>query len=105
MCPICGMSEGVVQVFLTAPGFMSGKTKFVDKKFDQLAVSYGLSNMSNRDGEPVSKASTELRWGGSGSGAVMEFKNAGLQPGNALEPLKKGLPSLDAMTSKTYSKE
>jgi len=54
ICPAMGCeSTEVAREFKTAPGLTSDTTKFTDKGFDSLASSYGLSDMSNKDGKAV----------------------------------------------------
>jgi hypothetical protein len=43
----------VRQEFRTAPGYKSERTSNSDKTIDSLAKDYGMTNMSNRDGESV----------------------------------------------------
>ena len=53
-CPE-GCSEGVMMVFLKAPGFVSGKTKKNDKTLKQLALDYKMTDIkSTREGESQS---------------------------------------------------
>lgn len=51
-CPTCSGAEPE-RVFLTPPGIKSPQTAFKDETVKGLAADFGLSNMSNRDGQPV----------------------------------------------------
>jgi hypothetical protein len=51
-CPVCTAAESE-RVFLTPPGIKSPKTADKDKIVKSLAADYGLSNMSNREGQAV----------------------------------------------------
>lgn len=53
-CPTCvGESE---RAFLTPPNINSGNTRRADKIQQELAQDFGISNMSNRYGQPVKSA-------------------------------------------------
>lgn len=54
-CPTCSAAEPE-RVFLTPPAIRSPQTNFKDATVKQLAADYGLSDISNRNGEPVKKA-------------------------------------------------
>ena len=52
--PICpeGCKDGVMLVFLQAPGTISSKTRHTDKTAKQLAVDFGMTNIkTTREGE------------------------------------------------------
>jgi hypothetical protein len=55
VCPHCAGIEPE-RVFLTPPGIKSPQTSFKDETVKQLAADYGLSDVSNKNGEPVKKA-------------------------------------------------
>lgn len=70
VCPQCSAAEPE-RAFLTAPGFKSPQTLGKDRDLKQLAADHGLSNMSNRDGEPVMSRrgqqgpqQAHAKWGG-----------------------------------------
>jgi len=64
--PICNgdgcNSAKVVQVFLTAPSFKSGRTKGIDRTLKETAAAYGLTDMSNAGGRPL-KGNGNAIWG------------------------------------------
>lgn len=54
-CPSCSSDNGE-RAFYTAPGIKSPKTAVADATVKQLAADYGLSDMSNKDGGAVKRA-------------------------------------------------
>lgn len=54
-CPSCSAEEPE-RAFFTAPAFKSPQTTFKDDTVKQLAADYGLSNISNKHGQPVRQA-------------------------------------------------
>lgn len=57
VCPVCTAQEAE-RVFLTPPGIKSPQTSGKDRDLQQLASDFGMTNMSNRDGQPVRQAPT-----------------------------------------------
>ena len=57
-CPTCTADEPE-RVFLTPPAIRSPQTNFKDATVKQLAADYGLSDVSNRNGEAVKKVPSE----------------------------------------------
>ena len=57
-CPTC-TAEEPERVFLTPPAIRSPQTNFKDATVKQLAADYGLSDVSNRNGEAVKKVPSE----------------------------------------------
>lgn len=56
-CPACTAGEPE-RVFLTAPAIRSGQTSTKDNIVKGLAADYGLSDISNRNGQAVKQAPT-----------------------------------------------
>lgn len=54
VCPVCTASEPERE-FRTAPGIKSRDTSFTDSTVKTLAADYGLTDVSNKDGQPVAK--------------------------------------------------
>lgn len=54
-CPSCAGAEPE-RVFLTPPGIKSPQTTSADSELRGLAADYGLSDISNKDGQPVKRA-------------------------------------------------
>lgn len=54
-CPHCS-GEDAERVFLTPPGITSPKTSSTDRTLQSLAQDFGLSDMSNREGQAVKRA-------------------------------------------------
>lgn len=54
-CPQCTSPEAE-RAFFTAPSIRSPQTTFKDHTVKQLASDFGLSDVSNKHGEPVKKA-------------------------------------------------
>jgi hypothetical protein len=64
ICPAMGCdSENVEREYLTAPGFKSDTTKLTDSGFRRTAEVYGLSDMNNKDGQPVAGSGGQALWG------------------------------------------
>lgn len=57
VCPTCNAQEAE-RVFLTPPSIRHDGTRVADLELRNLAQDYGLSNISNKGGEPVKKAPT-----------------------------------------------
>lgn len=55
VCPQCSSDEQE-RVFLTAPAIRDGNTTRKDTILKELASDYGLSDMSNKHGQPVKQA-------------------------------------------------
>jgi hypothetical protein len=55
-CPAGCSPKFVVQEFRTPPGIRSGGTRVLDGMARQLAADYGMTDMSNRDGQSVMSA-------------------------------------------------
>lgn len=58
VCPVC-TSDEQERVFLTAPSIRSTDTSRKDTIVKELAADYGLTDVSNRYGEPVKKPRPE----------------------------------------------
>lgn len=54
VCPQCAGIEAE-RVYLTAPGYRSPKTATTDTTVRELAADFGLSDVSNKDGQPVKR--------------------------------------------------
>ena len=54
VCPVCTASEPERE-FRTTPGIKSRDTSFTDSTVKTLAADYGLTDVSNKDGQPVAK--------------------------------------------------
>ena len=72
-CPNCTKPEPE-RVFLTPPAIRSPQTSFNDRTVRQLAADYGLSDVSNRHGEPVRQQSTQNQAHFKGPEAVNSIK-------------------------------
>lgn len=55
VCPSCSSQEAE-RAFFTAPAIRSPTTSFNDRTVKQLAADYGLSDVSNKHGQPVRQA-------------------------------------------------
>lgn len=69
-CPKCAAEEPE-RVFLTPPGIKSPQTAFKDETVRQLADDFGLSDMSNRDGQAVKGQRGSQPAAFSGDGAMV----------------------------------
>lgn len=58
VCNHCSAQEAE-RVFLTPPGIKSPKTSTADRELKNLAADFGLTNMSNKHGEPVRKSAAQ----------------------------------------------
>lgn len=56
VCPTC-TAEEPERVFLTPPAIRSGDTGRKDKIVKELAADYGMTNLTNKDGQPVKRPS------------------------------------------------
>lgn len=107
-CPH-GCGAGMVEkVFLQPPGLTSTRTQGIDRNLNQLALDFGMTDMSNRGGRSIKQAAGQTeeqaramremlapRWGGIQSsarddssaipGALAAIRAA---PDNALAPVK-----------------
>lgn len=54
-CPKCS-GEDAERVFLTPPAIRSPQTSGTDRTLNTLAADFGISDMSNRDGQAVKRA-------------------------------------------------
>jgi len=66
LCPKMGCDSGQIErAFLTAPKTKSARTRVADHLINQLALDYGLSDISNRGGSPARepRAGDNMLWG------------------------------------------
>ena len=112
-CPH-GCGAGMVEkVFLKPVGVTSARTQGIDRNLNQLALDFGMSNMSNQGGRSVKQAAGQSeeqaralqemlapRWGGlqssskdDASAIPQALAAARAQPDNALAPVKDFLTS------------
>lgn len=81
VCPHCTADEPE-RVFLTAPSVRDQKTTRTDTIVKELAADYGISNMTNKYGEPVKKPKD--------SPAAPQFSQNNEQMMQRLQQLGKG---------------
>ena len=121
LCPYGCSADMVDRVFLKPPGSTSARTRGIDRTLDQLALDFGMTDLSNQGGRaikqaaPLSREQQALqemlapRWGGIQStarddvsaipGAMAAYN---VQPGNALDSVKHILPAPKPLPVATF---
>jgi hypothetical protein len=114
-CPKGGCTT-VEQVYLTPVGLRSDKTKFTDKTARQLAMDFGLGDISSRPGEPARIKSRAVmqaqqqqqdfraRFGALPKGGIQQaLKQYGAPATNAMAEVKDTLPNFKRAV--TYTRD
>ncbi len=95
-CPHCSAEEPE-RAFLTAPGFKQPATQIMDREQRNLAETYGMSDMSNKDGQSVRSLQAPEQQAQFASAADPKIGQVLAKLGNNSDSMSAMLPALRQM--------